>query len=124
VYEGIAGPIDRAGFAEATVEASVAGFLAAVASPRSADPRIHHLRYQDFTADPVAAIRDLYDDVELEFGDSVEGAMRRWMAENPSNRFGRFRYSLDGLAFDVDALDDRLQPYRDRFGVAREPRKH
>jgi hypothetical protein len=124
VYEGIAGSIDRAGFAAATVENVANGFLAAATDPLAADPRIHHLVYQDFTADPRAAIQELYREVGLEFTGAFHDGMGAWMAANPSNRFGRFEYSVDALGVDVDALDQRVDPYRVRFGVPREPRQH
>ena len=123
VYEGIGGPIDREAFAAATVAASVASFAAAAESSEAADARIQHLVYQDFTADPVAAIRDVYDRAELDFPASFEPAMRTWMAENPSNRYGRFTYSVEALGVDIDELDHQLQPYRERFGVPAERTK-
>jgi hypothetical protein len=122
IYEGIGGPFDHVGFAAATIESSVASFCAAAEQPLAADPRIHHLLYPEFTADPVAAIRALYERAGLEFGERFEGSMRAWMAENPSNRYGTFTYSVDVLGVDLDALDRRLEPYRERFGVPREPR--
>ena len=57
----------------------------------------------------------------LHFTAAFEAAMRTWMAENPSNRYGRFEYSVAALGVDVDDLDRRLDPYRERFGVPREP---
>jgi hypothetical protein len=125
VYEGISGSIDRLGFAASLVERSVANFTAAAESSLAADARIHHLVYDDFTADPFAAIRAVYDRVGLEYTAGFDAAMRTWSAENPSNRFGRFSYRVDALGVDVAALDERLQPYRERFGVPRErPREH
>ena len=96
---------------------------AAAETPRAADPRIHHLVYQDFTADPFAAIRTLYVGTGLRYTDRFDAAMRAWSAENPSNRFGRFTYDVEALGIDVDALDSAVQPYRERFGVPREQPK-
>jgi hypothetical protein len=125
VYEGISGPIDRRAFAARLVEQSVASFTAAAQSPLAADPRIHHLRYEEFTADPVGTIRTFYEQLGLAYTERFETAMRTWSAENPSNRYGRFTYRVDALAADIDALDEQLQPYRERFGVRRErPKEH
>lgn len=123
IYESISGSIDRPAFAKALVDQSVASFTAAAESPHAADPRIHHLLYHEFTAEPFAAIRDLYDRVALEYTDRFDTAMLTWSAENPSGRYGRFTYSVEGLGADVVALDEQLQPYRDRFGVPREKPK-
>lgn len=123
VFEGIAGWVDRAAFARATIDACVRNFQAAAGNPLAADPRIHHLLYQDFIADPVAAIRELYDRIGLAYTSAFETAMHTWLAENPPGRFGTFSYSQDALGVDVDALDRVLDPYRERFGVPRERRK-
>ena len=121
VYEGIAGPIDRQGFAAATVERSVADFTSAATNPLAADPRIHHLVYQDFIVDPMAAIRDIYIASGLEVTTAFEKGVVRYREQNAPHRFGRFAYSPDDLGVDVGELDRRLDPYRERFGVPREP---
>jgi hypothetical protein len=123
VFEGIAGSVDRAAFARATVDTCVRNFLAAAENPLAADPRIHHLLYQDFIADPVAAVRELYDRGGLAYPEAFERAMRAWLAENPPGQFGKFTYSQDALGVDVDQLDRALDPYRERFAVPRERRK-
>jgi hypothetical protein len=123
VFEGIAGSVDRAAFARATIDACVRNFQTAAQNPLAADPRIHHLLYQDFIADPVAAIRDLYDRVGLRYTVAFETAMRAWLSENPPGRFGTFTYSEQALGVDIDQLDRVLDPYRERFGVPRERRK-
>lgn len=123
IFEGIAGSVDRAAFARATVDSCVRNFRAAAQNPLAADPRIHHLLYQDFIADPVAAIRELYDRIGLEYTGAFETAMRTWLAENPSGRFGRFTYSQDALGVDTGELDRALDSYRQRFAVPRERRK-
>jgi hypothetical protein len=123
VFEGIAGAVDRAAFARATIDACTGNFLAAASDPLAADPRIHHLLYQDFIADPVASIRELYGRIGLEYTTAFETAMRGWLAGNPSGRFGTFSYAESALGVDVDELDRALDPYRERFGVPRERRK-
>lgn len=125
IYEGISGPIDREAYARHLIDLSVSNFTEAAETPHAADPRIHHFLYQEFTADPFAAIRDLYDRVGLSYTVEFDAAMRTWSSGNPSGRYGRFSYSVDSLGVDIAALDEQLQPYRDRFGVPREtPKEH
>jgi hypothetical protein len=123
VYEGIA-PLDRAGFTTATVERSIGDFTSAAQDPLAGDPRIHHLTYQRFTADPMGAIHEIYGTAGLQVSPAHERAVGVWMDDNPPNRFGRFEYSVDELGVDVAALDERLEPYRERFGVPHEPVPH
>ena len=78
---------------------------------------------RDFTADPIGQVRELYERVGLDFTTPFETGMKMWSAENPPHRFGRFTYSVDALGVDVAALDARLDPYRERFGVPREAQR-
>jgi hypothetical protein len=120
VYEGVAGHLDRRAFATASVERSVGDFASMAADPLAADPRIHHVAYADFNADPVGVITDVYERASLDVDPALGGEVDRWLAANPPNRFGRFEYSVDALGVDVVELDRQLDPYRERFGVPRE----
>jgi hypothetical protein len=120
VYEGVAGHLDRAGFAAVSVQRSLGDFAAMAVDPHADDPRIHHLVYQDFIADPIGAIRAVHDRGGIDESSGLEDSARRWLDENPPNRFGRFEYSVDALGVDVVELDRQLDPYRERFGVPRE----
>jgi hypothetical protein len=120
INEAIGGPFDTVSFARSSVESSIVAFNEAAANPLSGDPRIDHLVYREFVTDPIAAIRGVYERHGLDVSVSFERAMRTWMAENPSNRYGKFEYSVDALGVDLDDVDRRLEPYRERFGVASE----
>jgi hypothetical protein len=123
IYAAISGTFDRPAFAASLVEQSVAHFVAASETPYAEDSRIHHVVYKDFTADPFRAIHGIYDSAGFPFTQPFDLAMRTWSAANPSNRFGAFTYSVEALGVNLDAVDAKLQPYRDRFGVRREPLK-
>ena len=123
IYEALDPSFQRAPFAAAIVERGIASFTAAANDPLADDPRINHLTYQEFTADPFTMVRELYERAGLPFTDRFDSAMRAWSRENPSNRYGRFTYSVDALDVDLPHLDRRLDPYRERFGVAREQPK-
>ena len=52
--------------------------------------------------------------------------MRDYLANNPGDRHGKFRYStklLTDIGEDLDALHEEFRPFRERFGVAIEKRK-
>ena len=86
-------------------------------NPLIDDPRIHHVRYQDLTADPIGTLRTFYGKYGIPFTDATEAAMRDYMANNRSDRHGKFRYSTDILNTDIDALHAKFAPYRERFGI-------
>lgn len=55
----------------------------------------------------------------------AESAMRAYLADNPGDRYGKFRYStqlLTDIGEDLDALHAEFRPFRERFGVPIENR--
>ncbi len=99
-----------------------AGLDAVLADPMIDDPRIHHVRYADLVSDPVGTLRMFYEKYGKPFDERTEAALRKYMADNPSDRHGKFRYSTDVLNTDIAALHERFRPYRERFGLEIEKR--
>jgi hypothetical protein len=126
----LSGNLDRMLSGHVDWDAIAAQFLAGVgagldqvlADPIIDDPRIHHVRYADLVADPIGTLRGFYAKYGMPFGPETEAAMRTYMASNPSDRHGKFRYSTDVLGTDIAALHDRFAPYRARFGLEIENR--
>ena len=82
------------------------------------DPaRTHHIRYDDFGRDPLAAVDKLY----AQFGWELDAAMRQRMqdrvAAQPKGQHGRHEYSFDDLAIDRIAERARYARYQRTFGV-------
>jgi Sulfotransferase family len=123
LVEGLTGRVDWKEQAAVHLAACRAGFNATLNNPRIDDPRIHHVRYQDFIADPVGTIRDFYRRSSVPFGSDTETAMRNYLKDNKGDRYGKFRYSTDLIGVDIDALHAEFAPYRKRFGLDIEQRK-
>ncbi|ADU00356.1 MULTISPECIES: sulfotransferase family protein [Mycolicibacterium] len=123
INESLAGALDWTQYAKATIEGSRANFHAYLIDPFVDDPRIHHVRYRDFVADPVATIGGFYDFAEVPFTAHAEQAMRNYLATNRSDRYGKFTYSTDVLPVPVQQLHDEFAPYRERFGIDIETRR-
>jgi hypothetical protein len=123
INEDLAGSLDWETFAAATLAASKQSFRATLTEPLTGDPRIHHVRYPDFVRDPVRTIRTFYEKYGVDFTADAERAMRAYLADNRSDRHGKFVYSLDVLGEDVDALHREFAPYRERFGLGIETRR-
>jgi hypothetical protein len=102
---------------------SRASIKAGLASPHLDDPRVCHVRYPDFTADPVGMVRGFYEMADKPFTPAFEAAMRGYLATNRGDRYGRFEYSLDVIGEDVEALNAEFAPYRERFGLEVEKRR-
>jgi Sulfotransferase family len=122
INESLAGTLDWTRYAKDTIEGSRANFHAYLTDPFVDDPRIHHVRYRDFVADPVATIAGFYDFAGLPFRTDTEQAMRDYLATNRSDRYGKFTYSTDVLPVPVEQLHEEFVAYRERFGIDIETR--
>ena len=102
-----------------------AGIANTMTNPLINDPRILHLRYTDFVADPVGTIRRYYEFSGRAFTAQAEAAMRDYLKNNRGDRYGKFRYStrlLTDIGEDLAALHAEFAPFRARFGVEIEKR--
>lgn len=122
INESLAGALDWTQYAKDTIEGSRANFHAYLTDPLVDDPRIHHVRYRDFVADPVAAIGGFYDFAGLSLTAAAEKSMRDYLVTNRSDRYGRFTYSTDVLPVPVQQLHDEFAGYRERFDIDIETR--
>ena len=123
INESLAGELDWKAFAAETLAITRESLRALLAEPMVDDPRIHHVRYPDFVRDPVGVIRGFYEAYGVAFTPDIEAAMRDYLANNKSDRYGKFAYSLDVIGEDVEALHREFAPYRERFGLEIETRR-
>ncbi len=123
INESLAGTLDWTQYGKDTIEGSRANFHAYLTDPFVHDPRIHHVRYRDFVADPVATIGGFYDFAGVPFTPETEKTMRDYLATNRSDRYGKFTYSTDILPVPVERLHDEFAAYRERFGIDIETRR-
>jgi hypothetical protein len=123
INESLAGALDWTQYAKDTIEGSRSNFHAYLTDPLVEDPRIHHVRYRDFVADPVATIGGFYDFAGLPFPAETDKAMRHYLASNRSDRYGKFTYSTDVLPVSVQQLHNEFAAYRERFGIDIEMRR-
>ena len=125
IMDGIVGPIDLVKEARMHLERVRASIGNTMANPLMTDPRIHHVRYKDFVADPIGTIRGYYAFAGRDLTPQAEAAMRGYLAANKGDRHGKFTYSsqvLTDAGYDIDALNEEFRPFRERFGVEIEKR--
>ncbi len=123
LVEGLVGHVDWEEQAKIHLAASRAGFAQTLNNPMIDDERIFHVRYPDFVQDPVGTIRAYYNFAGLTLSPAAETAMRAYLNDNRSDRYGKFVYSTDMIRADIDALNEEFAPYRKRFGLDVEHRK-
>ena len=125
IMDGIVGPIDLVAEAKMHLARTRASIANTMANPLAGDPRIHHVRYTDFVADPVGIIAGYYAFAGRNFTPQAEAAMRAYLADNKGDRHGKFHYStqvLTDIGEDIAALNAEFAAFRERFGVQIENR--
>jgi hypothetical protein len=125
ILDGIVGPIDLKAEARAHLAMTRASIANTMSNPLIDDPRILHIRYTDFVADPVGMVRRYYEFAGRPFTAAAEQAMRGYLKNNRGDRYGKFHYStklLTDIGEDIDALHEEFSSFRARFGVEIEKR--
>lgn len=125
ILDGIVGPVDLKAAAKMHLELTRQSIANTMTNPLVDDPRILHVRYADFIADQVGTVRRFYEFSGRPLTADAHAAMRDYLANNPGDRYGKFRYStrlLTDIGEDIDALHDEFRPFRERFGVEIEKR--
>ncbi len=84
---------------------------------RKANPHIpvYDMRYKDLSANPVAAVQDVYDFAGIDFTGEAEAGMRAWLAANPSDKHGRHTYSLADYGLTEDQVRDVYADYIEAY---------
>jgi hypothetical protein len=123
MQNGLVGHFDKPAAAAQLLDGARASYGATLNDPTVNDPRVHHVRYQDFVADQIGTMAGYYAKFDVPFGPETETAMRHYLANNKGDRYGKFRYAADSIGVDVGTLNAEFAPYRERFGLAIEHRK-
>jgi hypothetical protein len=76
--------------------------------------------YYRLVADPVSTVAEIYQRAGLTMTDSVRGELSKWTAANPKGRRGTHDYRFADYGLDLDDVEARFAPYRQRFGIRRE----
>ena len=111
------GVVDAQEQAAIHLAATRAGISSTMSNPLVEDPRIHHVRYTDFVADPVGTIAGFYEFCGSGLSTEAARAMRDYLESNKGDRYGKFHYSAADIGVDIDELNREFAPYRERFGL-------
>jgi len=125
ILDGIVGPIDLAVETKKHLEMTRASIANTMTNPMVYDPRILHIPYADFIADPVATVGLYYAFCGRALTTDAEASMRDYLAHNRGDRYGKFRYStslLTDIGENLEDLHAEFAPFRERFGVIIEKR--
>jgi hypothetical protein len=84
------------------------------------EDRIVDLRYADLMADPVAAVRSVYERWDIPFDDALAARIRAHLAARPKDRHGAHEYSFADTGLDLAEERARYAEYQAHFGVPSE----
>jgi hypothetical protein len=79
--------------------------------------RVVDVQYDDTVSDPVGTVARVYEHFGLERTPAVDDGVRAYLAENPRDKHGAHRYTLEEFGLDRDEVDAAFATYRERFGV-------
>ncbi|MDF8335285.1 sulfotransferase [Novosphingobium cyanobacteriorum] len=118
VYDGITGgALDRRTLAAGYLVDFAARIDAVLSEPAMADPRVRHIRFSEFIAEPIGSLRACYADWGFAWTEEAEAAMRAWLTDpaNDSDRYGRHKYTFEPFGVDWTAVSPGFDAYRKRF---------
>ena len=82
--------------------------------------RFVDVHYHELVRDPLTVVRRIYAHLDVPLTDNAEQRMRHFLAENPKDKHGPHRYSLETFGLDAADLAHRFKAYREHFGIPSE----
>jgi hypothetical protein len=82
--------------------------------------RIVDVHYADLMRDPIASMRKLYQSLGDEFTPQAETGMRKWLADNPQDKFGKHEYKLGQFGLTPEFVRGKFERYLSEYEVERE----
>lgn len=99
-------------FLEQAIEQRAAGLVP--------DDQIVDSHFLDLMADPVAALRTIYERFGLAWPAGHDATVREYLASKPKGKFGAHRYSFEEVALDKDAVRSAFAPYTSHYRITEE----
>ena len=112
----------RADKIAATNLKAFAAALGAVTAFRKIAPearQIHDAHFAEIVADPIGAVRTIYDRFAIDLSDAAVAAMTAWLLDD-KNKTPRGRYSLSQYGLTVEQIDEHFGSYMRDYNIARE----
>ncbi len=109
---------DPRGFSERMLSDYASRVATALADPVAGSERVLHVRYPDFTADPVGTVGKVYSHYGLA-ADGVAEAVRGWLNDpaNRPDRHGKWSYDLADFKVTEDEVRERFRTYAAKFDI-------
>jgi hypothetical protein len=79
--------------------------------------QIADLKFNDFVKDPLAAVEGIYQRFGWPIDDDVRHRMKTFLDNNPRDKHGTHRYTLEMFDLSPDQVKERTASYADRFDL-------
>jgi hypothetical protein len=111
--------VDKAAMAQQVSERWAEGAGLAVKYRQAGNLRqqMFDVQYLELVRDPMSMVRRIYEHFDLGLTRAAETAMQRFLAENPKDKGGVHRYSLETFGLNPEAERRHFQSYLDCFGI-------
>ncbi|OGR31268.1 MAG: hypothetical protein A2139_09210 [Desulfobacca sp. RBG_16_60_12] len=111
--------VDKAAMARQVSERWAEGAGLAVKHRQAGNLRqqMFDVQYLELVRDPMAMVRRIYEHFDLGLTKAAETAMERFLAENPKDKGGVHRYSLESFGLNPEVERRHFQSYLDCFGI-------
>jgi hypothetical protein len=113
------GDKDKVAIGRDVVETWIAAMNRALAARRdpAIEGRIIDLAHSHVVADPMGAVKRIYDRFGLPFSLEHKDRISRFLSENPAaKRMGKHQHSPQQYGIDIAEVRQRMENYYDRFG--------
>jgi sulfotransferase family protein len=84
------------------------------------EDRIVDVHYADMIRTPIEAMRKLYAALGDEYTPEAEAGMRKWIDDNPQNKFGKHEYKLAEFGLTPQKVEKMFERYLARYEVEKE----
>jgi hypothetical protein len=89
------------------------------------DPkRFYDVYYEDLMADPVGICRQVYDYFGYDYSPAMETAIKKWLSDNPQNKHGVHRYSLEQFGLNKALVQEQFKEYTEHYQIGARSKMH
>jgi len=79
------------------------------------EKQIFDCMYDELFSDPIAMVKKIYDDFDLEYTTAFEERMIAYLKNNKQGKYGRHKYSLEEYGFSAEAVFQEFEEYMHHY---------
>ena len=72
--------------------------------------------YEELFSDPIAMVKRIYNQFDLEYTEEFEERMKVYLENNKQGKYGRHKYSLEEYGFDGESIYQEYRDYMEHYG--------